>query len=85
MPDQDVAAIANYKAKSSSGNNQGGNTGSGNTTGSSNTSNNLHTLTVKGGSGSGSYAPGEQIIVTADKPAKGQQLDSQPVKHYGYG
>ncbi len=79
MPDQDVAAIANYKAKSSSGNNQGGNTGSGNTTGSSNTSNNLHTLTVKGGSGSGSYAPGEQIIVTADKPAKGQVFSSWTV------
>ena len=34
---------------------------------------------MKGGSGSGSYAPGEQIIVTADKPAKGQVFSSWTV------
>lgn len=50
----------------------GGNTGS---------SNNVarHTLQVRGGSGSGLYAAGEQIIITADEPARGQQFSSWTV------
>lgn len=56
----------------------GGNTGSGNNTGSSN---NVvrHTLQVRGGSGSGLYAAGEQIIITADEPARGQAFTSWTV------
>lgn len=57
-------------------NGNGGNTGSSNT-GSSNTV--KHTLTVQGGSGSGSYAPGEQIIITANPPARGQEFSSWTV------
>nr|WP_300878843.1 leucine-rich repeat protein [uncultured Acetatifactor sp.] len=62
MPDKDVAVIANYKAKN--GVTGSGNTGSGNGV--------RHTLQVRGGSGSGYYAAGEQIIITADEPARGQ-------------
>ena len=50
----------------------GGNTGSGNNA-------NRHTLQVRGGSGSGLYAAGEQIIITADAPARGQQFTSWTV------
>lgn len=69
MPDKDVAVIANYRAKNSL-------TGSGNT-GSSNAG--RHTLQVRGGSGSGYYAPGEQIIITADEPARGQEFSGWTV------
>ena len=56
----------------------GGNSGSGSNTGSSN---NVarHTLQVRGGSGSGLYAAGEQIIITADEPARGQEFTSWTV------
>lgn len=55
-----------------------GNTGSSNNTGSGNNAN-RHTLQVRGGSGSGLYAAGEQIIITADAPARGQQFTSWTV------
>ena len=55
-----------------------GNTGIGNNTGSGNNAN-RHTLQVRGGSGSGLYAAGEQIIITADAPARGQQFTSWTV------
>lgn len=50
----------------------GGNTGSSNDVA-------RHTLQVRGGSGSGLYAAGEQIIITADEPARGQQFSSWTV------
>lgn len=53
-------------------NSNGGNTGSGNNV-------TRHTLQVRGGSGSGLYAAGEQIIITADEPARGQQFSSWTV------
>ena len=54
------------------------NTGSGNT-GSSNTATTLHTLTVQGGTGSGSYVAGTQIIVNANNPPRGQIFSSWTV------
>lgn len=65
MPDKDVAVIANYKAKDST-------TGSGN--GAS-----LHSLLVHNGSGSGSYATGAQIIITANEPGRGQTFSGWTV------
>lgn len=54
-----------------------GNTGSGNTGSSNNAT--LHTLTVQGGTGSGSYVAGTQIIVNANNPARGQIFSSWTV------
>ena len=65
MPDKDVAVIANYKAKDST-------TGSGNGT-------SLHSLLVHNGSGSGSYATGAQIIITANEPGRGQTFSGWTV------
>jgi len=50
-----------------------GGTGSGNGTGQTTTK--LYTLTVRNGSGSGSYAAGSQPIVIANDPAAGQEFD----------
>ena len=84
----DISVVARYKANNSgggnnNGNNNGNNTGSGNTgsgnTGSNNSVSRLYTLTVRGGSGSGSYAPGTQIIVAADNPARGQEFSGWTV------
>lgn len=83
----DITVVARYKANDSNGNNNNnnnnGNTGSGNTgsgnSGSSNSASRLYTLTVRGGSGSGSYAPGTQIIVAADNPARGQEFSGWTV------
>lgn len=54
-------------------NNPGDGTGSGNNAGA------LHTLTVQGGSGSGSYVAGTQVIVTANTPPRGQEFNSWTV------
>jgi len=57
-----------------SGNGSGGNgTASGNGSASSNSSK-FYTLTVKNGSGSGSYAVGSQPIIIADDPAAGYEF-----------
>ncbi|MCM1221867.1 MAG: leucine-rich repeat protein [Lachnospiraceae bacterium] len=53
-------------------------TGSGNS-GSDNSVTRLYTLTVRNGSGSGSYAPGNQIIVVADNPASSQEFSGWTV------
>lgn len=58
----------------SGGNGSGdGSGGSGN--GSGQTTTKLYTLTVRNGSGSGSYAAGSQPIVIANDPASGQEFD----------
>ena len=49
------------------------NTGSGNT-GSGNRTATPHTLTVRNGSGSGSYVPGSQIIIVANDPPADQEF-----------
>lgn len=59
MPANDAAAIANFTPK------DGGATPSPAPTG-------LHSLVVHNGSGSGSYAVGAQIVITANDPAPGQ-------------
>lgn len=58
-----------------SGSNNGSNNGnnSGNNNGTTNTK--FYTLTVKNGSGSGSYAAGAQVPVIANEPATGQKFD----------
>ncbi len=58
-----------------SGNNgSNGNGGSNGNTASGNTSGTLYTLTVKNGSGSGSYAVGSQPVIIANDPATGQEF-----------
>lgn len=59
MPANDAAAIANFTPK------DGGATPSPAPTG-------LHSLVVHNGSGSGNYAVGAQIVITANDPAPGQ-------------
>lgn len=85
----DITVVAKYKANNSNNNNNNnnntgsGNTGSSNTgsgnTGSNNSASRLYTLTVRGGSGSGSYTAGTQIIVVADNPARGQEFSGWTV------
>ncbi|MCI5954128.1 MAG: hypothetical protein MRZ49_06075, partial [Lachnospiraceae bacterium] len=60
----------NNNNNSGSNNNNNGN----NNTASSNSSATLYTLTVKNGSGSGSYAAGSQPVIIANDPAKGQEF-----------
>lgn len=57
-----------------SGNGTGGNGSGGNGNGQTTTTK-LYTLTVRNGSGSGSYAAGSQPIVIANDPAKNQEFD----------
>lgn len=57
---------------SSSGSSSTGSSNNG--TGSSNTTTKLYTLTVKNGSGSGSYAAGSQPIIIANDPASGMEF-----------
>lgn len=67
----------NSSGNNDSGNNDSGNNNSGssnNGTGSSNTTTKLYTLTVKNGSGSGSYAAGSQPIIIANDPASGMEF-----------
>ncbi len=81
MSDMTVKAV--YKRDGSGGSDDnGGSTGSDNTA-SNNTASRLYTLTVRGGSGSGSYAPGTQIIVSADNPARGQEFAGWTVSPAG--
>ncbi len=86
---QDVDTYAQYEKNSSGTGNDGtgssgtgnNNTGNGGTTnngtGSSNsaTVSTFYTLTVRNGSGSGSYAAGSQPIIIADDPAANQEFD----------
>lgn len=59
-----------------SGNNGSGGSGNGGSGGNSGTTDTtLYTLTVKNGTGSGSYAAGAQVPVIANEPAKGQRFD----------
>lgn len=69
----DMDVVAQYSA----GNNSSGssNTGSSNTTANSTP----HTLTVRNGSGSGSYRKGEQVIVVANNPPSGQEFSGWTV------
>jgi len=53
-------------------------TGSGNS-GSSNSVGVPHTLTVRNGSGSGTYRPGRQIIIVANEPPAGQEFSGWTV------
>lgn len=53
----------------------GGNGGNGGTGSSNGTTTKLYTLTVRNGSGSGSYAAGTQPIIIADDPAVGMEFD----------
>ncbi len=50
------------------------NTGSGNTGSGNNTVGASHTLTVRNGSGSGSYVQGTQVIIVANDPPAGQEF-----------
>ncbi len=54
------------------GDGNGGNTGSGNDV-------KMYTLTVRNGSGSGTYAAGSQIIVVADEPGRNMVFDNWTV------
>ncbi|MCM1045156.1 MAG: leucine-rich repeat protein [Candidatus Gastranaerophilales bacterium] len=64
------------------GSGTGGNgTGSNNGTGSSNTA--YYTLTVRNGSGSGSYVQGAQAIVVANDPAAGMEFSNWTVEPSG--
>ena len=80
---RDETVYAYYeKVNSGSGNggsdngsgSNGGGSGNGSNTGSGNTSGTLYTLTVKNGSGSGSYAEGSQPVIIANDPATGQEF-----------
>ncbi|MBP5564507.1 MAG: hypothetical protein J6X45_02155, partial [Lachnospiraceae bacterium] len=60
----------NYKnnnGNNNNGNNNNGNNNNGNAT--------LYTVTVEGGSGSGSYAQGASVIITANNPESGKVFD----------
>ncbi len=61
------------------GNNGNSGTGSGNNagtgSGNSGTTSRMYTLTVRNGSGSGSYVAGSQPIIIANDPASGQEFD----------
>ena len=71
-----------YEANGSNGGNNGGTTtSSGASTSPGGNNNNgttakMYTLTVKNGSGSGSYVAGSQPIIVANDPAKNQQFSS---------
>lgn len=61
------------------GNNNGDNNNGGNNNGNNNNNNNnvkYYTLTVKNGSGSGSYVAGASVIVIANDPAEGQEFSN---------
>lgn len=76
---KDIDTYAQYE-KITSGNNGGGNSngnggpGGNNTVSGNNGSNTLYTLTVKNGSGSGSYVAGATVIIIADEPDKTQEF-----------
>ncbi len=55
------------------------NPGNSDGTGSGNNAGTLHTLTVQGGSGSGSYVAGTQVIISANTPPRGQVFSSWTV------
>lgn len=80
----DITVIARYKSNSGgtspspSPGTGSGNTGSGNS-GSNNSASQPHTLTVRNGTGSGSYVPGTQIIVVANNPASSQEFSGWTV------
>lgn len=76
---KDTDVYAQYEKNSTNGgngsNNNGGNSGGGGTSGNnSNTSPKLYTLTVRNGSGSGSYAAGATVIILANEPSSTQQF-----------
>ncbi len=81
---KDTDTYAQYEKNSSNGGNSGGNNGgnsggnnsgnNGNGSVSGNNSSTLYTLTVKNGSGSGSYVAGATVIIVANEPASTQQF-----------
>ena len=94
LPDIATAITENtdfYAVYEASGSNNGGTTSPGTSTspgastspgGNNNngTTAKMYTLTVKNGSGSGSYVAGSQPIIVANDPAKNQQFSSWSIR-----
>lgn len=76
--DTDTYAQYEKNVTTNGGNGNGGNGNGGNGNGGSgdgtNVTSKLYTLTVRNGSGSGSYAAGSQPIIVADDPASGKEF-----------
>lgn len=68
---KDTDVYAQYEKEDASTGGTGGNGGSSATT--------FYTLTVRNGSGSGSYAAGERVIIIADDPEYGKQFSNWSV------
>ncbi len=83
MPDSNVTVMSNYKTGGGNGNGDGddNNPGASPNPGPSSEpgSNKMYSLIVHNGNNSGSYLPGQQIIVVADDPPAGQQFSSWTV------
>lgn len=84
--DTDFTAIYGSNSVNGNGNNgtNNNNTGSSNGTGSNNgtgsSNGTFYTLTVRNGSGSGSYVAGSQVIIYADDPESGQEFSSWTIE-----
>lgn len=85
--DTDTVAIYDKNTGTDGGGTGGGGTGGGGTGGGGTggggtgggTTSKLYTLTVKNGSGSGSYVAGAQVIIIANDPATGQEFSDWTV------